>query len=146
MFSKRISVATVLWKLLKKILFKKILILETISSKNCETHLPPLPIQCWLQFGSSCLVYDGLTWFLHAWHNMKKPCLIFLEVILFKFKCCLNRRLSLKTIYLWPKLKELNAVSQKNKQNRMLCSILHFSGKSQLLTSFTSRLAPVNTN
>ena len=47
-------------------------------------------------------------------------------VILFKFKSCLNRRLSLKTIHLWPKMKELIALSQKNKQNRLLCPILQF--------------------
>ena len=34
----------------------------------------------------------------------------------------------------------------KNKENRMLCSILQFSEKFQFLTNFTSRLAPVNTN
>ena len=43
-------------------------------------------------------------------------------------------------------MKQLIAVSQKNKQYRMLCSVLQFSGKLQLLTSFTSTLAPVNTN
>ena len=43
-------------------------------------------------------------------------------------------------------MKQLIAISQKNKQNRMLCPILQFSGKFLLLTSFTSRLAPVNTN
>ena len=43
-------------------------------------------------------------------------------------------------------MKQLIAVSQKNKQNRMLCSILKFSEKFQLLISFTSRLAPVNKN
>ena len=53
----------------------------------------------------------------------------FFEVILFKFKSCFNRRLSMKTIYLWPKMKQLTAVSQKNKQNRILCSILQFTGK-----------------
>ena len=42
-------------------------------------------------------------------------------------------------------MKQLIAVSQKSKQNCMLCSILQFTGKFQLLTSFTSRLAPVNT-
>ena len=35
----------------------------------------------------------------------------------------------MKTIYLWQKAKKLNAVSQKNKQNRMLCSILQFTKK-----------------
>ena len=35
----------------------------------------------------------------------------------------------MKTIYLWPKAKQLNAVSQKNKQSRMLCS--------SFLTSFS---------
>ena len=43
-------------------------------------------------------------------------------------------------------MKQLIAVSQENKENRLLCFILQFSGKFQLLTSFTSRLAPVNTN
>ena len=43
-------------------------------------------------------------------------------------------------------MKQLIAVSQKNKQNRMLCSILQFTGKFQHLTSFPSRLEPVNTN
>ena len=50
-------------------------------------------------------------------------------------------------------MKELIAVSQKNKQNCTLCSILRFTGnftsknvleKFQLLTIFTSRLVPVN--
>ena len=43
-------------------------------------------------------------------------------------------------------MKQLIAVGQKNEQNRMLCSILEFSGNFQLLTSFTSILAPLNTN
>ena len=43
-------------------------------------------------------------------------------------------------------MKHLIAVGQKNEQNRMLFSILEFSGNFQLLTSFTSRLAPVNIN
>ena len=50
----------------------------------------------------------------------------FFEAILFKFKSCLNGGLSMKTIYLWPKMKQLIALSQKNKQNRVLCSILQF--------------------
>ena len=66
----------------------------------------------------------------------------FFEAILFKFKSCLNRRLSMKTIYPWPKMKQLISLSQKNKQNRVLCSILQF----QLLTSFTCRLRPVSKN
>ena len=41
-------------------------------------------------------------------------------------------------------MKQLIAVSQKNKQNRMLGSILQFTRKFQHLASFTSRLAPVN--
>ena len=49
----------------------------------------------------------------------------FFEAIVFKFKSSLNRRLSMKTIYLWLK-KQLIALSQKNKQNRVLCSILQF--------------------
>ena len=43
-------------------------------------------------------------------------------------------------------MKQLIAVSQKNKQNRKSCSILPFTEKFQLLTSFTSRLVPVNPN
>ena len=43
-------------------------------------------------------------------------------------------------------MKQLIGVSQKNKQNRMLCSILQFSEKCQLLTSSTSKLVPVNAN
>ena len=52
-------------------------------------------------------------------------------------------------------MKQLIAVSQKNNQNRMLCSILKFywkiyfkklTGKFKLLTSFTSKLVPVNAN
>ena len=43
-------------------------------------------------------------------------------------------------------MKQLFAASHKNKQNRMSCSIPQFSGKVHLLTSFTSRLASVNTN
>ena len=52
--------------------------------------------------------------------------LIFFEAPLFKFKSCLNGRPSMKTIYLWPKMKQLIALSQKNKQNRVLCPILQF--------------------
>ena len=61
----------------------------------------------------------------------------------------------MKAIYLWAKMKQLIAVNQKNKQNRILCSILQFhwkiyfpklTGKFQLLPNFTSRLEPVNTN
>ena len=48
----------------------------------------------------------------------------FFEVILFKIKSCLNRRLSMRTIYLWSKMKQLTALSQKNKQNHVLCPIL----------------------
>ena len=48
------------------------------------------------------------------------------EAILFKFKSFLNRRLSMKTTYLWPKMKQVIPLSQKNKQNRVLCSILQF--------------------
>ena len=48
------------------------------------------------------------------------------EAILFKFKSCLNRGLSMKTIYHWPKMKQLIALSQKNKPNRVLCPILQF--------------------
>ena len=50
----------------------------------------------------------------------------FFEAIVFKFKSSLNRRLSMKTIYLWLKMKQLIALSQKNKQNSVLCSILQF--------------------
>ena len=50
----------------------------------------------------------------------------FFKAILFKFKSCLNRRLSMKTIYLWPIMKQLIALNEKNKQNRVLCSILQF--------------------
>ena len=32
----------------------------------------------------------------------------------------------MKSIYLWPKMKQLIALSQKNKQNRVLCPILQF--------------------
>ena len=72
----------------------------------------------------------------------------FFEAILFKFKSCLNEGLSMKTIYLWPKMKQLIALSQKDKQS---CVISHpkiskLTGKFQPLKSFTSRLVPVNTN
>ena len=43
-------------------------------------------------------------------------------------------------------MKQLIAVSQKNKQNGKLYSILQFTVKFQLLTGFTSRLMPVDTN
>ena len=46
-------------------------------------------------------------------------------------------------------MKQLIALSQKNKKNRVLCPILQFQNllvKFQLLTSLTSRLVPVNTN
>ena len=52
----------------------------------------------------------------------------------------------MKTINIWQKMKQLIAVSQKNEQNRKSRSILQFAGKFQILTSFTSRLVPVNTN
>ena len=72
----------------------------------------------------------------------------FFEAILFKFKSCLNRRLSMKTIYLWPKMKQLIALSQKNKQ--IVCYVPSYNFKSywkfQLLISFTFSLVPVNTN
>ena len=48
------------------------------------------------------------------------------EAILLKFKSCLNRKLSMKTKYLWPKMKQLISLSQKYKQNCVLCSILQF--------------------
>ena len=35
----------------------------------------------------------------------------------------------MKAVFLWPKMKQLVAVSQKNEQNRMLYSILQFTGK-----------------
>ena len=35
----------------------------------------------------------------------------------------------MKAIYLWAKMKQLIAVNQKNKQNRILCSILQFYWK-----------------
>ena len=35
----------------------------------------------------------------------------FFEAILFKFKSCLNRRLCMKTIYMWPQMKQLIALS-----------------------------------
>ena len=42
----------------------------------------------------------------------------FFEAILFKFKSCLNRTLSMKTIYLWPK------ISQKvRKINKIVCYV-----------------------
>ena len=44
----------------------------------------------------------------------------FIEAVLFKFTSCLNRRVSMKTIYLWPKMNQLIALSEKNKQNRVL--------------------------
>ena len=71
----------------------------------------------------------------------------FFEAIQFKFKSCLNRGISMKTIYLWRKMKQLIALSEKNKQNRVLCPILQFQNfrKFQLLTCFT-RLVAVNTN
>ena len=47
--------------------------------------------------------------------QMTNTKLKFFEAILFKLKSCLNRRLSMKTIYLWPKMKQLIALSQKNK-------------------------------
>ena len=50
----------------------------------------------------------------------------FFEATVFKCKSCLNRRLSMKNIYLWPKMKQPIALIQKNKQNRALFSILHF--------------------
>ena len=43
----------------------------------------------------------------------------FLQAILFKFKTCLNRSISMKIIYTRPKIKQLIALSQKNKQNHM---------------------------
>ena len=47
--------------------------------------------------------------------QVKNSKLRFFGAILFKFKSCLNRRFSMKTIHLWPKMKQLIAVSQKNK-------------------------------
>ena len=66
----------------------------------------------------SQLVFD-----LHQLINTK---LRFFKAILVKCKSCLNRRLSMKTIYPRPKMKQLIVLSQKNKQNRVLCSILQF--------------------
>ena len=43
-------------------------------------------------------------------------------------------------------MKQLLAVSQKNKQNRKSCYILQFTGKFRILTNFTSRLVAVNKN
>ena len=72
----------------------------------------------------------------------------FFKAILFKFKSCLNRRLSMKTIYLWPKIKLLIALSEKNKHSCVMShpTISKLTGKFQIVTSFTSRLVPVNTN
>ena len=50
----------------------------------------------------------------------------FFLAITFKSKTCLNRRFSMKTIYLWPKVKQLIALNQKKKQNRMLVPSYHF--------------------
>ena len=57
----------------------------------------------------------------------------FFEAILFKFKSYLNRRLSMKTICLWPKLKQLFA--QMNKQNRVLCPILQIQNEDKVFFS-----------
>ena len=45
----------------------------------------------------------------------------FLEAILFKLKSCLNSRLSMKTIYMWSKMKQLLALSQKI--NKIVCYV-----------------------
>ena len=50
----------------------------------------------------------------------------FFKAILFKFKSCLKRRIPMKTIYFWPKMKELIDLRQKNKQNHVLCPIPQF--------------------
>ena len=71
----------------------------------------------------------------------------FFQAILLKFKTCLNRGLSMKTICLWPNSKQLIVLSQKNK---IVCYVPSYHFKTvrnfQLLTSFPSRLVPVNTN
>ena len=47
-----------------KIIFQFILILETISDKNCETRNISLLIQCWLQVCSfqACTVFEKRFW------------------------------------------------------------------------------------
>ena len=40
----------------------------------------------------------------------------------------------MKTIYLWPVMKQLIALSQKDKQNRVLCPVLQFQN---LLENFS---------
>ena len=44
----------------------------------------------------------------------------FFQAIQLKFKTCFNRRLSMKALCLWPKIKQLIVLSLKYKENYML--------------------------
>ena len=62
------------------------------------------------------------------------------EAIFFKFKICLEKKTLNENNVAVAEMKQLIAVSQKNKQNRMLCSILQFTG------NFTSKNLLENIN
>ena len=62
---------------------------------------------------------------IYVWQLINTK-LKFFQVILSNLKTYLKRRLFIKTICMWQKIRQLIVLSYENKQNRMLCPVLHF--------------------